>query len=104
MCDIEPIEYRLIVKPEPVEKKTEGGIIIPETTQDKERHAVCEAEVVKMSDMAFTGDAGERWKCEHLPKVGDKVFFAKYAGMRIKRDDDNYIILNDKDILGVITA
>jgi co-chaperonin GroES (HSP10) len=96
---LRPILHRVIVSPDPVEEISAGGIVLS-IDPKKERLAVERGVIVSHGDTAFTGD----FKTEHPPAVGDKVYYAKFAGKIIK-DSDNveYLILNDEDVIAVIT-
>ncbi|MDI3472695.1 MAG: chaperonin GroES [Thermotogaceae bacterium] len=86
---VKPLGERLLIKPIKEEKKTEGGIVLPDTAKEKPQ----KAEVVAVGD-----------KVEDLDiQVGDKVIFAKYAGTEIKIEDEDYIIIDANDILAKIT-
>ena len=80
-----PLMHRALVKPKQIETKTAGGIILMETLTRKEQAACDEGEIIALGD-TFGKDFG----AEVLPKVGDKVLFAKYAGKFIKSDDRDW--------------
>ena len=91
-----PLEYKVIVLPDEVEEKTAGGIYLPEVAKEREQNAAIEGLLVDVSPSAFSFD-------EQAPKpsVGQKVMFAKFAGMTFKgTDGKQYRLLNDKDIVG----
>jgi chaperonin GroES len=93
---IRPLADRVVVKPVEREEKTKGGIFLPDTAS-KERPQ--EGSVLAVGEGRLD-DSGKR-----IPlsvKVGDKVLFAKYSGTEIKIDDVEYLILSEKDILGII--
>lgn len=94
-----PITYRIIVKPEEVETKTASGILLA-VDPKKERLAVERGEVVAIGPNTFKDfpfGAGRNIN------VGDKIYFAKYAGKIIRdTDDTEYIIMNDEDVLAII--
>lgn len=93
---IYPTEYRVLIKPSAVDEKTKGGIIIPDETKDRDQFAVMEGEIVAVSPLAFTY---EDWKNSSPPQIGDKVIFAKFAGIKRKgKDGIEYRIIADKDI------
>ena len=93
---IQPVEYKVLIKPEVVEKKTSGGLYLPETTQDKDQMAQIKGELVATGGNAFEDWAGP-------PVIGDKVYFAKYAGYIIKGENgEEYRLANDKDITAII--
>lgn len=95
---IQPVEFKVLVRPKKVEEKTIGGIIIPESAKEKEKYATVHGELVAVSALAFTSPD---WL--YKPKVGDTVMYDKYSGARVKgKDDEEYILLNDKEIGAVI--
>ncbi len=94
-----PVEYRCVVRLDPVEKQSAGGIIMPDTNVDRSQMAATHGELV-----AVGGNAFQDWK-EPIPKVGDRVVINKYQGQfRAADPDDLYRIVHDKDILGVVTS
>lgn len=94
---IKPMEYKVLIRPKVVEEKTAGGIILPEQTRDKEKYAQVEGELVAVGAIAFTDpDWLER------PKVGDTVLYDRYAGCTVKDGDDEFRLINDKEIGAVI--
>jgi len=96
-----PVEYKVCVLPDEVEGST-GLIHKPETVIWEETRAQVLGTVVAVSDMAFTLEDGSKWKCR-VPKVGDRVRFAKYAGlMTDKIEGKFYRYMNDKDIVAII--
>jgi chaperonin GroES len=93
-----PFLHRVLVKLKPVEKTTESGIIIPDMTTRKEQAATEEGTIVAIGE-TFGKDYG----ATVIPKVGDKVYFAKYAGKFIKDSDGtDLVLLNDEDIVAII--
>lgn len=99
---IMPTEYRVLIRPISVDEKTKGGIILPDETRERDKYAVQEGELVAVSPLAFSyADWPEG---AQLPKVGDMVIFAKYSGSSRKgRDGVEYRVINDRDIVAVIT-
>lgn len=100
---IEPTEYKVLVKPKTVDEKSKGGIIIPETSKDREQYAQMEGELIAVSPLAFTYDD---WKdaTDKRPKPGDRVLFAKFAGAIVKgKDGIEYRLANDKDVAAVLS-
>lgn len=92
---IRPLQDRVIVKRLEEEEKTKGGIIIPDTAKEKPM----QGEVIA----AGKGKVQEDGKASPLDvKVGDKVLFSKYAGTEVKIDGEEYLIMREDDILGVI--
>ncbi len=100
LSGLRPVEFKVLVRQHKVEEVSKGGIVIPDIVRDREQAAAVEGEIIAVSPLAFTY---EKWPDELKPKVGDRVFFAKYAGMKVKgRDGEEYLILNDKDVAAVI--
>jgi co-chaperonin GroES (HSP10) len=97
---LQPLEYKVLILPDEVPEKTESGILYrPEIAREKEQWAQ-----VKGFLVAHGGNAFEDWQGEK-PKPGDRVLFAKYAGIRdvMGVDEKKYQICNDKDLIAVIT-
>lgn len=98
---INPTEYKVLIKPKPVEEKV-GSIIIPDMTKDSEKYAQIEGEILAMSHLAFSYATPEEWG-DRKPRSGQRVLYAKYAGVRVKgRDGNEYVLVNDKDICATI--
>jgi chaperonin GroES len=92
---IRPLNDRILVKRLEGEEKTAGGIIIPDSAKEKP----AEGEVVAVGPGKLN-DAGERIAMD--VKVGDRVLFSKYGGTDVKLDGEDYLIMREDDILGVI--
>ncbi len=95
---IQPLADRVVVKPKPKEEKTKGGIFLPDTAS-KERPM--QGEILAVGPGRRT-DAGKLIPMQVA--VGQQVLFAKYAGTEFKIDDQEYLILQERDILGIIEA
>ena len=90
-----PLHDRVVVRRVESEAKTKGGIIIPDTAKEKP----IEGKVVAVGKGKKTDDG----KLIALDvKVGDKVLFSKYGGTEVKIDGEEYLIMREDDILGVI--
>jgi chaperonin GroES len=85
---VKPLADRVMVKLEKNEEKTAGGIIIPETAQEKTQTGL----VVALGDD----------KEVITVKVGDKVMYDKYAGTQVKIDQDEHLIIKMADIIAII--
>lgn len=95
---INPVDVKVLVKPDPVEEKTKGGIILADTTKDKTKYAGTEATLISAGPNAFA-----EWGSGNAPSPGDRVLFAQYSGARHKgQDGDDYIIMNDQDIISTL--
>lgn len=99
---IKPIEYKVLVLPDQVSEKTDGGLLVkPETVVYEETRGQVIGTLIAKSDMAFSDGNGKSWNCD-IPKVGQKVRFAKYAGqMTDKIGGLHYRLMNDKDIIAI---
>ncbi|NJO81778.1 MAG: co-chaperone GroES [Chloroflexi bacterium AL-W] len=93
---IRPLADRVVIKPMEREEVTKGGIFLPDTAS-KERPM--EGTIVAVGE-GRVDDNGKRVPMS--VKSGDKIIFAKYSGTEFKVDDIEYLILAEKDILGVI--
>lgn len=90
-----PLHDRVLVRRVEAEAKTAGGIIIPDSAQEKPQ----EGEVVAVG----TGVRAEDGKVTPLDvKVGDKILFGKWSGTEVKIDGEDLIIMKESDILGVV--
>ena len=102
----EPLDYRVLVRDLPVEEKTKGGIVLPETTQEADGFAQQFGVVIRRGPWAFSVDCkdGEREWDAASPMPGDLVNYTKYAGGTFQADESGrkYRILRDEDILGVV--
>jgi chaperonin GroES len=90
-----PLHDRVVVKRLTEEQKTAGGIIIPETAQEKPM----QGEVLAVGPGA-RNEAGERVVLD--VKAGDTVLFGKWSGTEVKIDGDDLLIMKESDIMGVV--
>ena len=95
MASIRPLQDRIIIKRIEEQEQVRGGIIIPDSAKEKPQ----EGEVIAVG-AGKKLDNGERVPLD--VKEGDRVLFGKYAGNEIKLDGDEYLIMREDDILGVI--
>jgi chaperonin GroES len=99
-----PLGHRVLIKPDDVEAKSKGGIILPEELKKQEQGAQVVGTVLDIGDTCWLDTpSGEPW-CS----VGDRVVFAKYSGMKIwnpveGKYRDDILIVNDLDITALIT-
>jgi chaperonin GroES len=93
---IRPLGDRVVVKPAEREEKTKGGIFLPDTAS-KERPM--EGTILAVGE-GRRDDSGKLIPMNVT--AGDKVLFAKYSGTEFKVDEVEYLILSEKDILGII--
>ena len=92
---IRPLNDRLLVKRLAEEAKTAGGIIIPDSAKEKP----AEGEVVAVGPGKLN-DKGERVALQVT--AGDRVLFSKYGGTEVKIDVDDFLIMREDDILGIV--
>jgi len=93
---IKPLQDRILVKRLSGEEKTKGGIIIPDSAKEKP----FEGEVIAVGNGKIL-DNGTKQPLEVKP--GDKVLFSKYAGTEVKIEDEEYSIMREDDILGILS-
>jgi chaperonin GroES len=93
--NVKPLSDRVLVKPLEEKEVKKGGIIIPDTAKEKPQ----EGEVVALG----TGKLDENGKkIEFTVKKGDRVLISKYGGTEIKFEGENYLIMREDDILGIL--
>ena len=93
--NVKPLSDRVLVKPLEEKEVKKGGIIIPDTAKEKPQ----EGEVVALG----TGKIDENGKkIEFTVKKGDRVLISKYGGTEIKFEGENYLIMREDDILGIL--
>lgn len=93
--NLKPLGDRVIVKPKAPEEKTKGGIILPDTAQEKPM----EGEIVAVGPGRIADD-GKKINMEL--KAGDKVLYGKYSGTEVKVNDDEYLIMRESDVYAII--
>ena len=97
MSKIRPLGDRILVKRIQEEEKTKGGIFIPDTAKEKPQ----EGEVVAVGK----GKRLEDGKVVPLDvQVGDKILFGKYSGSDIKLDGQEYMIMREDEVLGILSS
>jgi chaperonin GroES len=95
--NIRPLGDRVLVKPLEKEKQERGGLIIPETAKEKPQEGLVMA--------VGKGKITEEGKILPMDvKVGDKVLFGTYSGTEIKIDGDEFQIMHQDDILGILES
>jgi chaperonin GroES len=94
---LQPLGDRVVVKPTPREEMTKSGIVLPDTAKEKPQ----EGEILAVGPGAFDND-GKRVPMD--VKVGMKVLYGKYAGTEFKVEDDELLIVSQKDILAIVGA
>ena len=90
-----PLQDRILVQRVEEETTTKGGIIIPDTAKEKP----AEGKVVAVGN-GKVGEDGKRIALE--VKKGDRILFGKYSGTEVKISGDEYLIMREEDVLGII--
>ncbi len=93
--NIKPLGDRVLVRRLEEEEVVKGGIIVPDTAKEKPQRG----------EVIAVGPGARNDKGEIVPmnvKKGDKVLFGKYAGSDVKIGDEDYLIMREDDILGII--
>ena len=90
-----PLGDRVVIRRVKEDQKTAGGIIIPDTVQEKPQ----EGEVISVGPGALD-DNGKRVGPE--VKAGDRVLFGKWSGSEVKLDGEEFLIMKESDIMGII--
>ena len=94
-ANFRPLHDRVVVRRVESEEKTAGGIIIPDTAKEKPS----EGEVVSVGP----GARDENGKVQPLDvKAGDAILFGKWSGTEVKIDGEDYLIMKESDIMGII--
>ena len=92
---LKPLDDRIVVRPSEAEEKTASGLVIPDTAKEKPQ----QGEVLSVGPGRYL-DSGTRVELDL--KAGDTVLFAKYSGTEFKLEDDDLLVLSERDILAVI--
>jgi chaperonin GroES len=97
MAKFTPLHDRILVRRVEEAETTRGGIIIPDTAKDKPQ----EGEVIS----AGKGKINEEGKVRPLDvKAGDRILFGKYSGTEIKLDGEEFVIMREEEVLGIVTG
>lgn len=92
---LRPLHDRVLVKRLEPQEQVKGGIIIPDTAREKPQ----EGEIVAVGNGKILEDGNVR---PMNVKAGDKILFGKYSGTDVKIEDEDYLIMREDDILGVL--
>ena len=92
---LRPLGDRVVVKATSRETVTKGGIVLPDTAKEKPQ----EGEILAVGPGKVL-DNGKRVTLE--VELGQKILFAKYAGTEVKMDGEEYLILRESDIMGIV--
>lgn len=88
-----PLFDRVVIKPDENKTTANSGIILPETSQERPQIGV----IVAVGD----GENMDNDKTTMKVQIGDKVIFNKYAGVNLKLEEENYLVVRQLDIIGV---
>ena len=94
MASIKPLSDRVVVQPEPAEEKTSSGLYIPDSAKEKPQRGTIVA--------AGPGRVENGTKIDMTVKEGDTVLYGKYAGTEITLGSEDYLIMRESDILGIV--
>ena len=92
---LRPLGDRVVIKPLEREEVTKSGLVLPDTAKEKPQ----QGEILAVGPGRVL-DSGERLNLDL--REGDRVLFAKYAGTEFKHEDDELLILSEKDVLAVM--
>jgi chaperonin GroES len=95
MTKFKPLHDRVVVEPLDAEIKTSGGVIIPDTAQEKPM----EGKIISVGP-GGRGDDGKLIKPD--VKAGDRVLYGKWSGTEVKIDGTDLLIMKESDIMGII--
>ncbi len=90
-----PMDDRILIEPCEAEEMTLGGIILPDAAREKPQRGI-----VTATGPGKLLDSGSRG--EMCVKVGDEVFYGKYAGTEIDMGSDNFVVLRETDVLAIV--
>ncbi|MFI0435687.1 MAG: co-chaperone GroES [Parachlamydiaceae bacterium] len=94
MAKIKPLGNRVLVQRSKAQT-SKGGILLPDSAQERPREGTVLA--------AGPGKTNEQGQLEPISvKIGDRILFGSYAGTEVKQDDEEYLILSEDDILGIL--
>jgi len=94
MASIQPLGDRVVVKPEAAEEQTASGLYIPDTAKEKPQRGT----IISVGP----GRVENGTKIEMTVSEGDTILYGKYSGTEITLDGDDYLIMRETDILGII--
>lgn len=92
---IQPLGNRVLVKPDEIEEKTSGGLVLPPSASEDQRSEM--GTIVKLGKGKVDGK-----EVSFEVSVGDRIYFKKYSPDEILIDGDKYLLLNEEDILAIV--
>lgn len=101
---VDPVEYNVVILPEPVEEVRRSGLILPSQTTEADKYAQVRGLLVRASPLAFNYDTWPADAAYAPPAAGDQVFYAKYAvHVPVKgHDGREYWMIKDKDVAAIV--
>ena len=94
MASIKPLGDRVVVRPKPAEEKTDSGLYIPDSAKEKPQKGTIVA--------AGPGRVENGNKIDMTVEEGDEVLYGKYAGTEVTLDNEEYLIMRESDIFGIV--
>lgn len=94
MASLKPLGDRVVVKPKEAQEQTESGLYIPETAKEKPQQGT----VISVGP----GRTENGTKIDMTVSEGDQVLYGKYAGTEVTLDGDEYLIMRENDIFGIV--
>jgi chaperonin GroES len=94
--NLQPLEDRIVVRPNESEERTASGLVIPDTAKEKPQ----QGEVLAVGEGRWDEDGEKRIPVD--VKVGDTVVYSKYGGTEITVEGEDLLILNARDVLAVV--
>ena len=96
--NLQPLEDRIVVRPNESEERTASGLVIPDTAKEKPQ----QGEVLAVGEGRWDEDGEKRIPVD--VKVGDTVVYSKYGGTEITIDGEDLLILNARDVLAIVKS
>jgi chaperonin GroES len=94
MTSIKPLGDRVVVQPKPAEEKTESGLYIPDSAKEKPQRGTVKS--------VGPGRVEDGTQIDMTVEEGQEVLYGKYAGTEVTLDGDEYLIMRESDIFGII--
>jgi chaperonin GroES len=94
--NLQPLEDRIVVRPNESEERTASGLVIPDTAKEKPQ----QGEVLAVGEGRWDEDGEKRIPVD--VKVGDTVVYSKYGGTEITIEGEDLLILNARDVLAIV--
>ncbi len=94
MTSIKPLGDRVVVQPKPAEEKTDSGLYIPDSAKEKPQRGTVKS--------VGPGRVEDGTQIDMTVEEGQEVLYGKYAGTEVTLDGDEYLIMRESDIFGII--